>query len=170
MDKELSVWQIFFRLLFGEGQAEAEAAAAVAGHVAAAVPRAAAPHVAAPATAAVPTVRPTVRPCRIGLRVTAITASPILAPFPHVARHIVEAQFIGMLGLHGMGLVTAVAVIPRHVVNVAATAVLGVAALVASAGGELPLGFCRQAEFAAGGGIQFSEELLAVVPRDILHR
>ena len=165
------------KLLLGEGQAETEVVASNAGREdadevtapAVAVRRAAVPRAVVPATAAAHTARPTVRPCRICLRVAAIIVIPILAPFPNITRHIVETQFIGTLGLHRMGPVAAVNMIPGHVVNVAATAVSGAAALVATACGKLPLGFCRQTEFAAGGGIQFADELLAVVPRNTLH-
>src|SRR5262249_56482453 len=73
--------------------------------------------------------------CRIG----------VLAPFPDVSRHIVEAKLVwGLLG-HLMGVVTASSVVPRHAVDVVAAAEADpVPPMGAAARRVLPLGLGRQ--------------------------
>ena len=100
--------------------------------------------------------------------VAAVIAIPVLTPFIGVARHVVDAEFVGLFGLHGMRLV-ADAIVPCHVINTAAAAVLRVTALVAAAGGEFPFRFGGKAEAFARECVQLADEGLAVVPGNVFH-
>lgn len=151
--------------LLGEDKAQASAAARDLGRDAVPVRGAAAPQTADTAATAVHAVRPTDCASRIGLGVAAVTAIPVLTPFPNVARHVVDAEFVGLFGFHGVRLAEAVARVPCHVVDTAASAVLCVAALVAAAGSKFPFRFGGEAEAFAREGVQTADEGLAVVPR-----
>ena len=74
----------------GEHEAEPEAVVTAVGRADDAKRRAAVPRAAATTTAAEHAVRATAGTCRIRLRGTAVTAISILAPLPHIARHIVK--------------------------------------------------------------------------------
>ena len=112
---------------------------------------------------------PTTGTSRVGLGVAAVIAIPVLAPFLDVARHVVDAEFVGLFGLHGMRLASAVAVVPCHVIDVAAAAELRVTALVAAAGSEFPFRFGGKAEVFARECVQLADEGLAVVPGNVSH-
>ena len=62
-----------------------------------------APRVVDPAATAKHTARTIIWAFRIGLGITCIIVIPVLAPLPHVATHIVDAKFVGLLGLHWVG-------------------------------------------------------------------
>ena len=156
--------------LTSEGKAQAEVVVTERRGVAVTIRHAAAPRVVEPATATVHAGRPTIRTCGIVLRRTAITAIPITTPFPHVATHIVDAQLVGRLGGYGMGLVGVIVITPCHISEGVAAAIFVATAIVATASGELPFGFSGQAEVLAGEGIQFGDKLLAIFPRNIIHR
>ena len=91
------------RLLLGEAKAEAKVVAAEDGGTAATAQHTAEPLALAPAAATEHAVRATAWACRIRLRTAAVNVIPILAPLPHVAAHVVEAQFVGLLLRHKMG-------------------------------------------------------------------
>ena len=133
-------------MLLREGEAKAEVAAAKARRVAEAKRRATVPIVVEPATATINPDRPTVWTRRIGLSIAAIAAIPILAPFPHVAAHVIQAQLVRLLGLHGMCLTSTVTIVPGYIVYPTATAILGVIAPLSTTGGILPFRLGRQAE------------------------
>ena len=68
----------------------------------------------APTSATINTARARRRPHRVGLLRTAITAIPIITPLPHIATHIIDAQFIGAFRTDRMIRSTAVIRKPRH--------------------------------------------------------
>ena len=77
----------------------------------------------------------------------AASAITVFHPFTHVAAHVVQAVAVRLLLAYGVGLVAAVAVIPRHRVDIAAAAVFALAATVA---GVFPFRFTGQAVLFAG--------------------
>lgn len=106
-----------------------------------------------------------------------IAAIPVVAPFPHVAAHVVEPQLVGCLGGHVLRAITGVAlaiavagvVIPGHVVEVVAAGELVALALVATSGRKLPLGLGGQAEGSTRELVELGDELLALVPAHVVH-
>ena len=157
------------KLSLGEDEAQPEVVVRVAGRVVEPVRGAAEPGRVAPAATAAHAERPTACAGGIGLGVAVVTAVPVLTPFPNVACHVIDAEFVGLFCFHGMRLVVAIAFIPCHVVNAAAAAVLRVAALVAAAGSKFPFRFGGETETFAREGVQLADEGLAIVPRHRLH-
>ena len=80
----------------------------------------------APGTAAQNTVSATSRSLRVVYRADTVIVGvvPVVAPFPHIAGHIVNPQLVRRFGAHPVGMVAAVAIIPRHIVNVVAAGIL----------------------------------------------
>lgn len=107
--------QTFFFELGHENQAEAKVVVAEVGRVVDANRRATAPCNVAPAIATNHSVRTTARTSRISLQTTAIIAIPIRTPLTHIAAHVVEPKFIGLLCSHGVSIVSTVAMIPCYI-------------------------------------------------------
>lgn len=101
---------------------------------------------------------------RISLRIRGVASVPVLAPFPHVAGHVVYAELIRRLSSYGMCRRTRIREIPCHIVNGIAATVLVALALVAASRRIFPLGLGRQAEGLARQFVQFGYEVLTVVP------
>ena len=97
-----------------QDKAQAEAVAPAARSAAVPVRHTAAPGAEVPAAATVHPVR--ARGWSLGIRLSGGTvfAIPVAASFPHVAAHVVEAQLVRRLCLHGMRLVAAVVIVPCH--------------------------------------------------------
>ena len=95
-------------VLLGKTKAEPAAAAPEAGVVVAPQRHTADPRVVVQATATKHAARAGRRPLRIRLACTTIVAIPVLAPLPNVAAHVIQAKLVGTLGLHRMGIASAV--------------------------------------------------------------
>ena len=70
---------------------------------------------------------------------------PVATPFFHVAGHVVDAQFVGAIGLYGLGLCPVLGEV-AYVAFLVAPAELVASALVASSCGKLPLCLGGKAE------------------------
>ena len=156
--------------LTSEGEAQAEGDVAIRRGVVDTNRNTTVPRTVAPATATDHAVRPSIRTGGIVLRRTAITAIPVATPFPYVATHIVDAQLVGRLGGNGVSFRGTVIIIPSHIINRVAATIFVAPTLIATASGELPFGFGRQAEVLAGEGIQFANKGLTIFPRNVLYR
>ena len=99
------------------GEAQTEAAVAICGRAAGATSNAAVRCVAATGAATPHAARARIRSCRVGLRSRRIRAIPVGAPFPNVAAHVVDAQFVRGLGLDGMRGGGRIGKIPGYIVN-----------------------------------------------------
>lgn len=89
--------------LIAQGQAQADAIAAVGGRNAVAEGHAAEPLVKVPAAAAIHAVSACGRACGIDLVSTAVTPVPVLTPLMHVPAHVEQHQFVGVARRHCMG-------------------------------------------------------------------
>ena len=132
-----------------EGKTETVVIAAVDGSVAVAKGYAHVPNAVAPAATtknAAPTLR---RSGWIDLRIALIASIPIVAPLIYVAAHVIQAEFVGFLGLDRVGSYAAITSAPRYFVGIVATAVLIyiVLTILTSSCCILPLGFGRKSEF-----------------------
>ena len=85
----------------------------------------------------------------IVLWLTAVAAIPVGAPFPHIATHIVDTQFIFSFLPYGMGLKTTVVAIPCHAIQIVAATVFIALALVPASAGKFPFRLGGQAEVTA---------------------
>ena len=153
-----------------EGEAETVAAVAVDGNVAVAIGNTHVPIdvvVAATTKNAVLTLR---QSGWIGLRIPLIVSTPIVAPLIYVATHVIQAKFVGFLGLDRVGRSAAITTIPRYFVGIVAAAVLISSAILASSCCILPLGFGRKSEVLPRQSVQLLDKLLTIVPRNIFHR
>ena len=103
------------------------------------------------------------RAFRVGLRRTAVITIPILAPFSHIATHIVDPQTVRGLGGNIVGFITTVVSIPSHTVDVVASRIFGTAAMPTT-GCVFPLSLGGQAKVLTCLRIQTGDEGLAVVP------
>ena len=106
----------------------------------------------------------------IGLRIALIASPPIVAPLPYVAAHVIQAEFVVFLGLDRVGLAATITIVPRYFVGIVASAILISSAILASSCCILPLGFGRMSELLSSQSVQLLDKLLAVVPRNVLHR
>ena len=100
-----------------KGEAQAEVVARVVRRAPAAARHTAAPGIVAPATTPVHADRGlgVVARIRRGRLAVIILIVPVLAPLPHVAAHIVEAQLVGRFLGHGMvRSCTPIFIVPRH--------------------------------------------------------
>ena len=153
-----------------EGKTETVVIAAVDGSVAVAKGYAHVPNAVAPAATtknAAPTLR---RSGWIDLRIALIASIPIVAPLIYVATHVIQAKFVGFLGLDRTGLAAAITIVPRYFVGIVASAVLISSAILASSCCILPLGFGRKTELLSRQAVQLLYKLLAIVPTYVLHR
>ena len=152
-----------------EGEAETVEVATVSGSVAVAKGYAHAPIVVVPAA----TTNNAVHTLRwsgwIGLRIALIVSIPIVAPLPYVAAHVIQAKFVGFLGLDWVGLAAAIITIPRYFVGIVAAAVPISSTILASSCCILPFGFGRKSKLLSRQSIQLLDKLLAVVPTYALH-
>ena len=82
----------------------------------------------------------------IGRRLVSVQAIPVGTPLLDVAAHVINAQFVGCLGSHGMGYIIGVALVPAYLFKVITARIHIAPAPVSSTGGKLPLGFGDQAE------------------------
>ena len=135
-----------------EGETETVAVAAIVGSADDANGYALVPIVEVPAATTKNAVLTLRRSGWIGLRTVSIIVRiiPIVAPLPYVAAHVIQAKFVGFLGLDRVGRSAAITTIPRYFVGIVAAAVLIAFALVATASSILPFGFGGQAEFFSG--------------------
>lgn len=156
-------------LLLGEGKAQAKIEVPVVGGDVVAKRSAAVPRIAAPAAPTVHAVCPTRSTGRIGMRTAAIFAIPVLAPFPDIAAHVVDAKFIGLLCAYGMCLAAAISIIPCYRPDIVAATVFIPSAPVASTGSILPLCLGGQAELHAGKLVQFADKVLAIIPTNLFN-
>ena len=110
------------------------------------------------------------RTCGIRLGGRAVRAKPVLTPFPHIPAHVVDTQFVRRFRLDGMGVGTPIFIVPRHVTEVIAAAVLIATRGHTATSRKLPLRFGRQAEMSTCQCVELLKKGLAVVPAYILHR
>ena len=155
-----------------EGETETEDAAMRAGSAVVAMGYAHVPTVAAPAAT---TMNATLTPRRsgwIGLRIALRVSFPIVAPLIYVAAHVIQAKFVGFLGLDRVGLVATIIIVPRYFVGIVAAAILIyiVFAILTSSCCILPLGFGRKSELLSSQSVQLLDKLLTIVPTYSLHR
>ena len=127
------------------------------------------PRVAAPATAAQHAERARRGPRGVGQGTAAVVTFPVLAPFPYVSGHVVQAQLICGLAFYGMSLVPTIVSIPGNVANSIATGIFVTLAFLSATRGILPFGFGRQAEVFPRFLVELADELLAVVPTHLLY-
>ena len=116
------------------------------------------------------TVDTTRRARGIGDGVGGITVIPVTAPFPDVAMHVEKAKGVGFLLADGMGLLTGVFNIPGILGKLACTIAKTVCRVRSATTGIFPFRFGGEAEVFAGPGIELVDEVLDVVPGDVLHR
>lgn len=133
-------------MLLGEDQAETEAVAAAVRGIVDTVRQTTDPGTIVPAATSVHTASATLRTCRICPGIAAVVPKPILTPLPYIAAHIVYAKFIRLFRFNRMDCTATIAIIPRHIVYIAATAVLCVVALLTATCSVLPLCFGRKTE------------------------
>ena len=86
---------------------------------------------------------------RISLRRFVIIDIPVSAPLPYVAAHIVQTEFVGVLGGYRMSFASAVAAVHCNGIEVVATTVFVAAALAASAYRVFPLCLSGEIEILA---------------------
>src|SRR5215471_18083540 len=76
-----------------------------------------------------------------------VAGKHVLAPFPHVARHIINAQLIRCLSRNGLRMVAVLPTVPCHGVDIVTPAESeGVWPVRSTASGVLPLGLRRKAK------------------------
>ena len=131
-----------------------------------AVRGAAVPRGAAPTAAAKDAVRALSGDLGIRLCDSRVSGVPIIAPFPHVAAHVMEAQFVGFFLARELGLD---AVIPSNFVRVITSSIQVAFALNAATSSKLPLRFRWQAIRFARQRVEFRNELLTVVPIHVFY-
>ena len=166
VSKRICVLKDKYVLLLGEGQAHPKVDAAVVGAEVVAISRAAAPSVVAPAATANHAARPTIRACRVRLGTAVVRAVPILTPLVYVTAHIIDAEFVGLLGFDGMRSTVAVIPVPSHIIKIVTTTILVTFALLSATSSILPFCFGRETELLACKLVEYSDEGLAVVPRN----
>ena len=115
----------------------------------------------------------------VGLWLFFIFSKHVVAPFFHVATHVIDTELVGLKGCHvighGVAELRIFLTVVCHVIEIVAAAVGVALAVVAAACGKLPLSLGGQAEDLAvelGGeqGVEPADEPLAVVPADITLR
>ena len=84
---------------------------------------------------------------RIGLTFATVCSVPVVAPFFHVAAHVVDAEFVGQLGCHRAWLSIGIVFVPSHIVYVVSAAIQASYTFVATFGSIFPLGLGRQTEY-----------------------
>lgn len=99
-----------------------------------------------------------------------ITIKTIFHPFPGVAAHIVQAQFVGFFLAHHGGAHDAASPVPAYFIQVVAAGIPVTPALQATPGRILPLGFRGQAVRLAGDQFQDIHEYLRFIPGHVLYR
>ena len=99
-----------------------------------------------------------------------IIAIPVGAPLPHVATHVINAQFVWGFGGNGVGLTATVVTIPRHSVRVAAAAVFAGTAIHTATACIFPFRLGGQTELLPGKLIEFFDKIQTVVVANTLYR
>lgn len=94
----------------------------------------------------------------------------VLTPFPHIAAHIIKAQFVRQLLAHGMCPALAVPIIPGDLAYVVAARVCIAFGLIASPACVLPFRIGRQSVFFPRQFVELAYEPLTVVPAYLFHR
>ena len=88
----------------------------------------------------------------------------------HITTHIIDAQFVGSLGLHSVSLAAAVISVPRHITyGIAATISISLA-LIAATGCKLPFRLGRHAEVLASQTVELRDERLYILTADVISR
>ena len=154
--KEKIKWEL-------KNEAQAEAAVAAGRRVAAPKRHTTAPGAVAPAAPTKHAVNAIERAFRVGLGRTDVITIPVLAPFIHIATHIVDPQTVRGLGGNIVSFITTVVSIPSHSIDIIASRIFGTAAMSTS-GGIFPFRLGGQPEVLACFRIQTGDEGLAVVP------
>lgn len=105
------------------------------------------------------------------LGLLAVYTIQILAPFPHIAAHIVQTEGVGLFGAHSAWGAAAVVVVPADDGESVAAAVQErrVAEVLATAGGVFPFRLGGQTVVHSGLLVEPEEENLHLVPGNILH-
>ena len=94
---------------------------------------------------------------------------PVVAPLPHVARHVVEPQFIGDERADGMGTEIAIEVVPSNPYGFIATRVGVSLRPPTTAGSIFPFSLGRQAEFHIRELVQPTDEFLHLIIVHLLY-
>ena len=101
------------------------------------------------------------RSLRILLPAVRIATKPVLAPFAHIAGHVVKPQLVGPLLSDGVG-AGAVRRCPAHLLCVVAASIDISLAGFASPGGKLPFSLSGQSESFVCDPVQLTDKLLAL--------
>ena len=109
----------------------------------------------------------------VDLRLVGVVGKPVLAPLPHVAAHVIDAQLVRLQTAHGARLLSlfrppGVAAAPSHLIGIVAAAVQVALRLVAATGGKLPLGLGGQTELQPGELVETLNESLRRIPVDVV--
>ena len=154
-----------------QAEPKTEEAVAIAWRVAASIRHATTLSVEVPTTTPKHAFRSIFRTLRVRLRIEAIAAIQILAPFPHIAAHIVQTEGVGLFGAHSAWGAAAVVVVPADDGESVAAAVQErrVAEVLATAGGVFPFRLGGQTVVHSGLLVELEEENLHLVPGNILH-
>ena len=95
---------------------------------------------------------------------------PVAAPFPHIARHVVQPQLVGHQPAHHMGRVAAVHLRPAHLHCVITSSKEIAARLPAASCRIFPLRLGGQSEAIACDAVQPADEFLHLDIRHLFHR